>query len=254
MRRSVVRRRGAQTCRAICTSVISRLIVAPCRSINGCRESRYSFKSTARSVGESLSKALTSSVSATLYVCTGSLFSLGINLVNCAERATLACGDLRRSTTTQVAGTSDEDFVCGAFSQDGSCVAAGSTDRAVRIWVLPNAGGDPELPIVMRGHSDTVNDIALLGENKAELRLMTASSDGTARVWDPRLSERDDQGKHPGPREILSLRRHTGNVNAIDTTRDGRLMMTAGSDGTVILWPAGAPPVKPKRKNLFDAI
>ena len=120
--------------------------------------------------------------------------------------------------------------------------------------IFQTRGGDPELPIVMRGHSDTVNDIALLGENRVDLRLMTASSDGTARVWDPRLGERDDQGKHPGAREIISLRRHTGNVNAIDTTDDGGLMMTAGSDGQVILWPAGAPPAKPKRKNLFDAL
>ncbi len=163
--------------------------------------------------------------------------------------------DLRKSTTMILPGTNDEPgFVCGAFSPDGTCLAAGSTDHTVRIWVLPIAGSAPELPTVMRGHSDTVNDVVMLGKNETELRLMTASSDGTARVWDPRLNERDDQGKHPRAREIISLRRHTGNVNSIDVTGDGRLMMTAGSDGMVILWPAGAAPVEPERQNLFDAL
>jgi WD40 repeat protein len=163
--------------------------------------------------------------------------------------------DLRRSTTMTLPGANDDQgFVCGGFSPDGKCVAAGSTDHTVRIWELPNVGGEPELPIVMSGHSDTVNDVAMLGKNKTELRLMTASSDGTARVWDPRLNERDDQGKHPRAREVISLRRHTGNVNSIDITGDGGLMMTTGSDGMVILWPAAATPVEPQRKNLFDAL
>jgi hypothetical protein len=30
-------------------------------------------------------------------------------------------------------------------------------------------------------------------------------------------------------------------VTALDTTRDGDLLMTAGSDGVVILWPADPP-------------
>jgi len=42
-------------------------------------------------------------------------------------------------------------------------------------------------------------------------------------------------------REIISLRRHQGGVTSLDTTKDGDLLMTAGSDGAVILWPADPP-------------
>ena len=64
--------------------------------------------------------------------------------------------------------------------------------------------------------------------------MLSASADDTARVWDPRLQVTSREG-----RELLSLRRHRGDVTAIDATGDGQLVMTAGTDGQVILWPAG---------------
>ena len=120
----------------------------------------------------------------------------------------------------------------------------------MRIWQLPGPGEHPSPPILLTGHADTVNDITMLGESAGELRVMTASSDDSARVWDPRLGETDERGNHPGGREVLSLRQHVGDVTAIDITDDGQLLMTAGRDGTVILWPAEPP----SEENLFDAL
>ncbi len=146
------------------------------------------------------------------------------------------------------------DFRCAGFSEDGTLVAAGGTDKLVRIWDLSKADEQMDPPIVLSGHADTVNDLALFGTSRFNLRVMTASSDDTARVWDPRLDVLDDEGKHPGGREVISLRQHSGDVTAIaitdvveDSDKD-QLLMTAGRDGTVILWPA-APP-----RNLFDSV
>ena len=146
-----------------------------------------------------------------------------------------------------------EDFLCGDFSKDGTCVAAGGTDQKIRVWKLSDKDGAEA--IVLEGHADSVNDLVFLGE-KDSLRLMTASSDDTARVWDPRLSAKGVNGTHPGGREIVSLRRHTGDVTAVDVTNGGKLLMTAGRDGNVILWPASpAKTQEPaKSKNLFDAL
>jgi WD40 repeat protein len=146
-----------------------------------------------------------------------------------------------------------EDFLCGDFSKDGTCVAAAGTDQKIWVWELGGQGAAEA--IVLEGHADSVNDLVFLGE-KDTLRLMTASSDDTARVWDPRLNAKDANGEHPGGREIVSLRRHTGDVTAVDVTSGGKLLMTAGRDGNVILWPASPPKTqKPaKKKNLFDAL
>jgi WD40 repeat protein len=141
------------------------------------------------------------------------------------------------------------DFTCAAFSKDGSCIAAGGTDKMVRIWQLPGPGRQPTPPIVLAGHADTINDVALLGESASELRVMSASSDDSARVWDPRLGDQHEHGNQLDGREVISLR-HIGDVTAIDVTKDGQLLMTGGIDGTVILWPA-APP---SAGNLFDAL
>lgn len=148
--------------------------------------------------------------------------------------------DLRQSITRGLPGVSDdEDFVSGRFSPSGLWVAAGSKDRMARLWELPPEPGSPaSLPILVKGHSDTVNDVVMLGNSKARLRLMTASADGSIRVWDPRLGERREEKQEKEAREIIALRQHRGDVNAIDITDDGSLMLTSGSDGDVILWPA----------------
>lgn len=133
------------------------------------------------------------------------------------------------------------NFLCGDFSDDGECISVGSDDHKVRVWQSLR-----DKPFVMKGHADAINDLHMRG-NTEDLRIMTASADDTARIWDPRTSPRPAGIKHPGGRELLSLRRHQGDVTAVDTTSDGRLTLTAGRDGAVILWPAEAP-------NLFESI
>jgi len=119
-------------------------------------------------------------------------------------------------------------------------VAAGAKDKRVRIWSLAEPDRDPTELI---GHADVINDVTLMGDELGDLRVFTASADDTARVWDPRLGE-EELAK---AREILSLRQHVGDVTSVDATSDGRLLMTSGRDGNVILWPAEPPP-----PNLFE--
>ncbi len=85
------------------------------------------------------------------------------------------------------------------------------------------------------------------------MRVLTASADDSARVWDPRVGSSDAMGKPEQGREIVSLRRHSGDVTSVDATPNGQLLMTAGDDGKVILWPA-EPPHTIETNNLFDAL
>ncbi|MDF1844331.1 MAG: protein kinase [Rubripirellula sp.] len=123
------------------------------------------------------------------------------------------------------------DYTCAAFSADGSVLAVGAEDKIVRTWML----NDQPIgkPVELIGHADQITGVAVLGDAASGVRVVTSSVDDTARVWDPR-------GEGSRGREILSLRKHTGDVTSVDATIDGRMLMTSGRDGKVILWPAGA--------------
>ncbi|MDG2222301.1 MAG: protein kinase [Rubripirellula sp.] len=133
----------------------------------------------------------------------------------------------------------EADYTCAAFSTDGSILAAGAKDKIVRTWVL----GDQPIgkPVELIGHADQITGVAVLGDAGSGVRVVTSSVDDTARVWDPRGGV---SGQGLRGREILSLRRHTGDVTSVDATIDGRMLMTSGRDGKVILWPAGPVPSK----------
>ena len=91
---------------------------------------------------------------------------------------------------------------------------------------LSNVGGKPLI-----GHEGPINALVFASDG----RLVTAGSDGTARVWDL---------KNPQA-EPLVLRGHEGPISALVFASDGRLV-TAGSDGTARVWdlkqPAGRAP------------
>ncbi|TWT52529.1 Serine/threonine-protein kinase PknD [Rubripirellula amarantea] len=165
-----------------------------------------------------------------------------------------------RIDLNQTDGTEESpaDFMCGAFSDDEQFVVLGGSDNLVRMYAINdhNQNGDDSLrqltsvPIEFSGHAGNIDDVKILGTIDSGLRVFSASSDDSARIWDSmiRLVNGKAEVTSNEGREVLSLQKHRGDVTAIDVTDDGRLMMTAGRDGQVILWPATAP------ENLFEAV
>ena len=62
------------------------------------------------------------------------------------------------------------------------------------------------------------------------MRILTASDDGTARLWktstEPTL-------------QVLGSAKHTGGATSIDTSADGSLVASGGVDGKVLVWRLG---------------
>lgn len=144
------------------------------------------------------------------------------------------------------------DFICGDFSGDGNVIAVGGADGRVRVYPLDEQRSSLADPILCEGHADAVEDVELIGVGES-LRVLTASADDSARVWDPRITDVVNAGTNRIGREVVSLRRHDGDVTAVDAAGEGQLLMTAGADGKVILWPA-SPPRKVEPENLFDEL
>mgnify|MGYP003662816700 CR=1 FL=1 len=132
------------------------------------------------------------------------------------------------------------EFTSAAFSRDGQWIALGSDDKIARVQRIVADEPQKTKLIQLVGHADRIEDVAIVQDKSGEMRVLTASRDKSARVWDPRIDSDDRLG-----REVISLRRHTQGVTAVDATSDGRVAMTAGRDGAVMLWPAG-PAESPK--------
>ncbi len=132
---------------------------------------------------------------------------------------------------------------CGQFSPSGNMIAIGGEDHFAKVWDLEH----PESPITFRGHAAPISDVSFLGGGDQPLRLVTASEDKSARLWDLVVGKQHllvvDATEIPqSGRELISLRRHTRGLTAVDVSHDDRLIMTAGRDGTLILWPAAEAP------------
>jgi WD40 repeat protein len=132
---------------------------------------------------------------------------------------------------------------CCSFSSDGHYLAVGASDKSA--WLIDLRPESTTKPRVMKGHADRIESICVLQDGTDQIRVLTASRDKSARVWDPRLSvssvDPSQESDVIEGREVLAFRRHSQGVTAVDCTSDGSLVVTAGRDGRVLLWPAQSP-------------
>jgi WD40 repeat protein len=133
------------------------------------------------------------------------------------------------------------------FSADGLFVVTGS--RSVKIW---DAQSGEALDKLESPHIGPVRSVQF---SPTSYVFATGGDDGVARTWRWDHENRQivplkeyvadlaaDDGNDSDRREIISLRRHLSDVTAVDIAERGKLLMTAGRDGAVILWPADPPP------------
>ena len=94
--------------------------------------------------------------------------------------------------------------------------------KNTQLWESPTSDAKK-----VRAHDDWVTDVNASTDGEW---LVTASSDGTARIWSTRSGA-----------PIAVLRGHRGQVNRAVFSPDGKLVVTASTDGSVRIWQFRAP-------------
>jgi WD40 repeat protein/DNA-binding SARP family transcriptional activator len=140
----------------------------------------------------------------------------GDRVVTAGRDATVRAWDAGTGEQVAMVRSSAEGFML-AFAPDGRLVMGEGARITVR---------DPDslgVELELTGHDDIVTGLAFEGGS-----LVSASFDGTARIWDLGTGE-----------ERLVFRGHRGPVNQAAVSPDGRTVATSGEDGTARLWDLG---------------
>jgi WD40 repeat protein len=135
-----------------------------------------------------------------------------------------------------------------AFSPDGTRLATSADDRTVVIWDLST-----NLPIMRleKAHTSSITSIAWSPDGS---KIASGSGahhphpgDNTVVVWDLTKHQRSTTMIIEDPHRkvnvdlgvpIFTLRGHSGGVNSVVWSPNGKLLASASDDGTIILWDA----------------
>ncbi len=160
-------------------------------------------------------------------VLLGSNLMLGVSTVALVADRVMLIG--HHDGTIRVVGPDRRERGClvghtGAIlalcvSSDGRRLLSASADKTMRLWDLPKF----QEHAVLRGHGDWVRDCAFIGDDAA----LSVSSDRTARIWDLR-----GQSEPAGERLDHGGRR----VCACAINGDGRVALSGGADGRLLVW------------------
>jgi WD40 repeat protein/serine/threonine protein kinase/class 3 adenylate cyclase len=124
----------------------------------------------------------------------------------------------------------------GAFSPDGTLLAIGSGNRAIRVHDA--AGG--QLVKTLQGHSGAVTSVGFSPDGDS---LLSGSLDGTVRIWDLPTGQTRSTFRAKNQRAVVD----------VAYAPDGRSIASADVDGTVRVWlSASAEEGEDSLENLLD--
>lgn len=116
----------------------------------------------------------------------------------------------------------DDEVLCLALGAAGKKLAAGGCDRLIYIWDLSHGWAHARLEQTVENHADWVFGVAFTPDGK---RLLSASRDKTAKVWD--LAARES---------VLTFPEHQAAVFGVAIDPAGKIAASVGQDNQVRYW------------------
>jgi len=155
----------------------------------------------------------------------------GTNIVTGGSDKRAQIWDVKTGEKTKVFGHS-AGVTAVAFSANGKLFATGTADGKILIF---DAKESKIKKILTKEHTLDITSIAF---NPINDYIVSASKDGTAKIWD---------GVTGG--SLFTLKGHTKPVNGAVFSPDGKTIATASSDNTIKIWDAATG----QMKSSFDA-
>jgi len=120
------------------------------------------------------------------------------------------------------------------ISNDSRFIVSGGADATARVW---DARSGKEL-LRLVGHAGEVTAVAIAADPRGKFRVLTGSSDHTAKLWDVGTLAGAAGEEPSAARELLTFKGHLRGVTSVAFSPTDLSLLTAGRDGVSILWPA----------------
>eukprot|EP00698_Gefionella_okellyi_P024081 TRINITY_DN8407_c0_g1_i1.p1 TRINITY_DN8407_c0_g1~~TRINITY_DN8407_c0_g1_i1.p1 ORF type:complete len:779 (+),score=114.48 TRINITY_DN8407_c0_g1_i1:50-2386(+) len=141
----------------------------------------------------------------------------GDRMLSCSADTTVRVWDMNRGETTGL--LIDHTKGVNWLHFNGNVLFTCSKDRSIRLWDLRANKQQAVLGLDDNGHED---DVVMLQYERGKRTLMTASYDGTVKVWDTRTGQAHTTVNHPAAVRALKF--------------DSELLVTAALDNTVRIY------------------
>jgi WD40 repeat protein len=144
-------------------------------------------------------------------------------VVTVDDRGTVRVWDAEAATQKRELSVSDQELAAVAVGPDGKLVAIAPKRERRAVLVAIDGGGSTRS---LDGHRDEITGLSFSPDGN---RLVTASLDSTARIWDVKTTT-----------VLATLEDHDAAINFAAFDMAGKRVVTASDDGTAKLWDADA--------------